>query len=64
MRLRNSFVLVTAAAASTVVASLAFAQATPATSYHVVKTIAAGGEGGWDYLGRERCTSTSKTRAR
>lgn len=50
MRLRNSFVMATATAASTVIASMAFAQAAPATSYHVVKKIAAGGEGGWDYL--------------
>jgi DNA-binding beta-propeller fold protein YncE len=47
---RKSFVFVTAAAASTVIASMSFAQAAPATSYHVVKKIAAGGEGGWDYL--------------
>lgn len=37
-------------AASAVAGSAAFAQAVPAKSYHVVKQIAAGGDGGWDYL--------------
>lgn len=39
-----------AVAASVVIGSTAFAQVVPAKSYHVVKKIAAGGEGGWDYL--------------
>jgi DNA-binding beta-propeller fold protein YncE len=39
-----------AAAASAVIGSAAFAQRVPAKSYHVVKKISVGGEGGWDYL--------------
>ena len=39
-----------AIAASAAIGSSAFAQAVPANPYHVVKKIAAGGDGGWDYL--------------
>jgi DNA-binding beta-propeller fold protein YncE len=36
--------------ASLLIGPAAFGQGVPANSYHVVKKIAAGGEGGWDYL--------------
>ena len=48
---RNNFhALTLIVAASAVVGSAALAQVIPARSYHVVRRIAAGGEGGWDYL--------------
>jgi DNA-binding beta-propeller fold protein YncE len=43
-------VTILAAATLLLLGSSAFAQVVPAGSYHVVKKIAAGGEGGWDYL--------------
>lgn len=48
METRRSALLIVAIAS--LIATIATAQATPATTYHVVRKIAAGGEGGWDLL--------------
>jgi DNA-binding beta-propeller fold protein YncE len=49
MRVRNSATLL-GIVATVIAGSAALAQGAPGTSYHIVAKIAAGGEGGWDYL--------------